>query len=193
MSQTSTLTGKKRIEVKLSGFGGQGIVMAGYILGRAAAVDEGRNAVMAQSYGPESRGGSCLSEVVIADGDIDYPRVISPDLVVVLSQDAYLKHGATRPSQALLVIDDDLVQLDAAVEQNRQVLKVPATRLADKLGRRIVLNMVVLGFLSGATGVVSRDALRGAVASSVPKGTEEINLRAFDEGFACGEEAQKAL
>jgi 2-oxoglutarate ferredoxin oxidoreductase subunit gamma len=172
------------VQVVLSGFGGQGVIMAGQILGRAAAVHEGRNAVMAQSYGPESRGGACKAEVILADGEIAYPRVVLPDVAVVLSQEAYRVVGLHRPPECLLIAEEDLVQLDQEAERDRRVLRIPATRLAEQLGRRIVLNIVTLGFLCEATRAVSAGALQSAIAASVPKGTEALNLRAFDAGYA---------
>lgn len=169
------------MQVVLCGFGGQGVVTAGQILGRAVAVNEGRNAVMAQSYGPESRGGAAKTEVILADGPIAYPRVISPDVVVVLSQAAYEAVGRSRPPGCILIAEADLVDLDPG---DRNVARrVPATRLAEQLGRKIVLNIVVLGFLCGTTAVASPEALKAAVAASVPPGTEELNLRAFDAGY----------
>ncbi len=184
MQTTTSFREKGFVQVILSGFGGQGVIMAGEILGRAVAVEEGRNAVMAQSYGPESRGGACKTEVILADGDIAYPRVVSPDIVVVLSQEAYRQVGRPRPPECLLIAEEDLVTLDQEVEKGRNVLRVPATRLAEQLGRRIVLNIVMLGYLCGATHVASAEALKSALAASVPKGTEALNLRAFDAGYA---------
>lgn len=184
MEPISLLRHKPLVQVVLSGFGGQGVIMAGQILGRAAAVHEGRNAVMAQSYGPESRGGACKSEVILADGEIAYPRVVSPDVVVVLSQEAYRQVGRPRPPESLLIAEEDLVQVDPEAAHGRTILRVPATRLAEEIGRRIVLNTVTLGFLSGATGAVSSEAMRSAIAASVPRGTEALNLRAFEAGYA---------
>ncbi|MDP2627901.1 MAG: 2-oxoacid:acceptor oxidoreductase family protein [Candidatus Rokubacteria bacterium] len=184
MPTMTPLRDKGFVQVVLSGFGGQGVIMAGEILGRAVAVEEGRNAVMAQSYGPESRGGACKTEVILADGEISYPRVVSPDIVVVLSQEAYRQVGRTRPPECLLIAEEDLVTLDQEVEKGRNILRVPATRLAEQLGRRIVLNIVMLGYLCGATHVASPEALKSAIAASVPKGTEALNLRAFDAGYA---------
>ena len=182
--ETTTSNGKKgMVQVVLSGFGGQGVIMAGQILGRAAAVHEGRNAVMAQSYGPESRGGACKTEVILADGLITYPRVVNPDVAVVLSQEAYRLVGRPRPATALLSAEEDLVTLDQDAENGKRVMRVPATRIAEQIGRRIVLNMVTLGFLCGATDIVSPEALKAAIAASVPKGTEALNLRAFDAGY----------
>jgi len=176
--------GKKPLmEVVLSGFGGQGVIKAGQILGRAVAIHEGRNAVMGQSYGPESRGGACKTEVIIADGEIAYPRVVAPDIAVVLSQEAYRQVGLGRPADCLLIAEEDLVQVDAEAERGRRVARVPATKLAEQLGRRIVLNIVTLGFLCGTTGIVSADALKKTIVESVPKGTEQLNLRAFEAGY----------
>jgi 2-oxoglutarate ferredoxin oxidoreductase subunit gamma len=175
---------ERLVQVVLSGFGGQGVITAGQILGRAVAVHEGRNAVMAQSYGPESRGGACRAEVILADGEIAYPRVVAADVVVALSQEAYRLHGKARPPQALLIAEEDLVELDEEAERGRRVLRVPSTRLAEGLGKRVVQNIVVLGYLCGATGVAHPDALRQAIAASVPRGTEALNLSAFEAGYA---------
>ena len=184
MDTTTSLREKGFVQVILSGFGGQGVIMAGEILGRAVAVQEGRNAVMAQSYGPESRGGACKTEVILADGEIAYPRVVAPDVAVVLSQEAYRQVGLRRPKECVLIAEEDIVKVDEQAEKGRTVLRVPATRLAEQVGRRIVLNIVTLGYLCGATGLVSPEALKSAIAASVPKGTESLNLRAFDVGYA---------
>jgi 2-oxoglutarate ferredoxin oxidoreductase subunit gamma len=174
-------TAERTTQVVLCGFGGQGVVTAGQILGRAVAVNEGRNAVMAQSYGPESRGGAAKTELILADGPIAYPRVTSPDVVVVLSQAAYEAVGRSRPAECMLIAEADLVELDP---DDREVARrVPATRLAEQLGRKIVLNIVMLGYLCGMTDIVSPQALKDAVEASVPPGTEKLNLRAFDAGF----------
>jgi len=180
---TVDLRERERIEIRLGGFGGQGIILAGYTLGRAATVHAGRNAVMSQSYGPESRGGACLAEIVIADGEIAYPRVTSPDVVAVLSQQAYDQHAADCPPGSLLIVDSDLVTLNGKPEPERLVLEAPATRLAEEAGRRIVANIVLLGFICGATNVVDIAAIRAAVAASVPRGTESFNLSAVETGY----------
>lgn len=171
-------------QVIISGFGGQGVITAGQILGRAVSVHEGRNAVMAQSYGPESRGGACKTEVILSDDAIEYPRVVDPDVVVVLSQPAYDQVGRNRPDRCLLVAEEDLVTMDAAAELGKRAVTVPATRLAEQLGKKVVLNIVILGFLCGASDVVSPEALKAAIAASVPKGTEALNLKAFEAGYA---------
>lgn len=187
METRGPLQGRPVVQVVLSGFGGQGVITAGQILGRAVAVHEGRNAVMAQNYGPESRGGACRAEVILADGDIAYPRVVDPDVAVVLSQEAYRKVGLPRPPACLLIAEEDLVKLDEEQERGKRVLRVPSTRLAEQLGKRVVQNIVMLGFFCGATGAVSAAALRGAIEASVPRGTEALNLKAFDVGYGHAE------
>ena len=124
------LTQRERTEVKLGGFGGQGIILAGLILGRAATVYAGRNAVLSQSYGPESRGGACMAEIIISDGEISYPRVVNPNIGVMMSQEAYTNYGRTRPAQTPLIVDEDLVKTYGEAEKAGPLLKAPTTRLA---------------------------------------------------------------
>lgn len=173
----------ERAQIRLGGFGGQGIILAGNILGRAAIVYADRNAVLTQSYGPESRGGACMAEVIIADGEITYPKVLAPDAAVMMSQEAYTTYGVNRPDGCLLIVDADLVHIDEEAEKGRDVLVAPITRLAEELGRRIVSNMVMLGFVCAATQIVTLETLNLAVEASVPPGTEELNLKAVAAGF----------
>lgn len=178
---TAELARRHQVEIRLGGFGGQGIILAGAILGRALSVHAGRNAVMSESYGPESRGGACMVEIVTSDEEIAYPRVVSPDVLVLMSQQAYDKYGPDRPEGSILIVEEDLV--DLGDKPPPDVLAAPATRLAEELGRRIVANIVMLGFLVGATGVVDVGMLREAVAASVPRGSEQLNLTAVDMGY----------
>jgi 2-oxoglutarate ferredoxin oxidoreductase subunit gamma len=178
-----SLANKRHVEIQISGFGGQGVVMAASILGRVATVEQGRNAIMVQNYGPESRGGASLAGVVIDDGEIGMPRVTDPDVIVVLSTAAYDKYGRSRPSRTALIAEEDFVTLDADAEHGRTVLAVPATRIADELGRRIVMNIVMLGYLCGATEVQPAELMKRVIASSVPSHTEELNMKAFDAGM----------
>jgi 2-oxoglutarate ferredoxin oxidoreductase subunit gamma len=182
IATSADLSARERLELRFSGFGGQGIILAGYIVGRAATVHAGRYAVMAQSYGPESRGGACMTELVVADSEIAYPRVVTPDLGVVMSQPAYVKYGIDRPDGCLLIVDEDLVAPDEEAERGRLVLAAPATRLAEELGRRIIANIVMLGFVCGSTRLLPYEVMRDAVATSVPAGSEEANLLAFETG-----------
>lgn len=174
-----------RHEVRLAGFGGQGIILSGYILGKAAALYDGKDAVFSQSYGPEARGGACAAEVVIDDGSVDYPVLTRPDIVVLMSQEAAVRYSADMADDAVVLVDDDLVTAGAG----RKVLGAPATRIAEDLGRRLVGNIVMLGFLTGATALVGREAMEEAIRTTVPPKTIDLNLRAFSAGF---DYAQKA-
>ncbi len=177
-----------RLEIRLSGFGGQGIIRSGEIVGRAAALYDGRYATFTQSYGPESRGGACAAQVIIADDPVElsYPHLVDPSVLIIMSQGAYNKYVPGFRQDGLLVVDEDLVELDEAAEPLR-VIGIPATRLAEELGRRIVANVVMLGFVAAITDIVSPEAMKSAVLDSVPKGTEELNTRAFETGFEYGQ------
>jgi 2-oxoglutarate ferredoxin oxidoreductase subunit gamma len=174
-------------EVRLAGFGGQGIVLSGHILGKAASLFQRKNAVFTQSYGPEARGGSCSADVVISEGTIHYPKVELPDLLVIMSQVAWGTYGATIKSGGILIVDEDLVTLDRE-PADITVYRVPATRIAEELGRKIVANIVMLGAVAALGGIVGYDSLKESVLSSIPAGTEQLNLAAFDKGYeyCCG-------
>jgi 2-oxoglutarate ferredoxin oxidoreductase subunit gamma len=174
-----------RHEIRFSGFGGQGILTAGYILGKAAALFDQRHVTLTKSYGPESRGGASSAQVIISDEEINYPRVMQPELLVAMSQEAYAKYISELASGGLLLIDADLVELSCP-RDDIQVRSIPATRIAEReLGRKIVANIVMLGFVAANTDVVSFEGIRQAVLSSIPKGTEELNMRALERGYQC--------
>ncbi|MFC1833687.1 2-oxoacid:ferredoxin oxidoreductase subunit gamma [Thermodesulfobacteriota bacterium] len=173
-------------EVRLAGFGGQGIVLSGHILGKSAALFEKKNAVFTQSYGPEARGGSCSADVLISDEPIHYPKVGQPDVLVVMSQGALHTYGGNIREAGVLIVDEDLVKLQQ-VSKDLTVYKVPCTRIAEEMGRKIVANIVMLGALTALSGVVTYRSMKEAVLGSIPPGTEELNLAAFDKGYECGE------
>ena len=170
-----------RTEIRLAGEGGQGMILAGIILAEAAAVHDGKNAVQTQSYGPEARGGASKAEVVIARGEIDYPEVLSADVLVALSQEACDKYASSLKKDGLLIVDQDKV---GRVPVNSAV-RAPITRMAEAAtGKAITANVAALGVLVGLTGVVSRAAIEQAVAVRAPKGTEAANAAALAAGFA---------
>ncbi|MCU0577940.1 MAG: 2-oxoacid:acceptor oxidoreductase family protein [Desulfobacterota bacterium] len=175
----------QKTEIRLAGFGGQGIVLAGHILGKAAALFENLNAVFTQSYGPEARGGACSADVVLSRGTIHYPRVASPQVLVLMSEEAKNTYGGHLADRAQVLIDEDLVQLET-VPAPCSLYKIPATRFAEKLGRKIVANIVMLGFITAVTRVVSYEAMKQALFDSIPRGTEELNLKAFEKGYEYG-------
>jgi len=171
-----------RVEVRLTGFGGQGIVLSGIILARAAMYDK-KGVVQTQSYGPEARGGACRSEVVISDEAIHYPLIEEADILVAMSQEALDKHINSIKKGGTLIIDSDTVSR-VPEESEIKVNRVAATGIAsEKLGKGIVANIVMLGALTNLTGIVSRESMEKAVKESVPRGTEKINLKALKEGY----------
>jgi 2-oxoglutarate ferredoxin oxidoreductase subunit gamma len=174
-----------RTEVRLAGEGGQGMILAGIILAEAAAIFDGKMAIQTQSYGPEARGGASKSEVVIAAGEIDHPEVLAADVVVTLSQEAYDKYAVSVKPGGLLIVDDEQV----SHIQGTEAVKIPISRLAfETTGKSITANTVALGVLVGLTGVVSRQAIEKAVTARAPRGTEEMNRKALEAGFAAAEE-----
>ena len=176
-------------EIRIAGFGGQGVVLSGQIIGQAASIYDDGFATFTQSYGPEARGGSCTAEVVISDQPIGYPYVISPNVQIILSQAAYTKYANNLNPESLMIIDPDLVTPDPA--QNPTPLAIPATRMAKEMGRAVVANIIMLGFLAAVTDVISSKAIKESVLNSVPKGTEEFNTKAFEAGYNYGLEQRK--
>jgi 2-oxoglutarate ferredoxin oxidoreductase subunit gamma len=172
-----------RKEIRFSGFGGQGIILAGYITGKAATLYTELNATLTQSYGPESRGGACTAQLVLADEPVHYPHVVTPDVLVAMSQEAYDKYAGQVAPESLILIDETLVDPEVVPHQ-APVLSVPASRIAEELGRAIVANIVMLGFLVGVVNTIPEEAMRRTILESVPKGTEELNDKAFTSGLA---------
>ena len=172
-------------ELRLSGFGGQGVILAASILGKAAAVVEGRHATMNQAFGPEARGSACSAQLLISDDPIAYPYVRESDILVAMSQDAYQLFVDEVRSNGQVLIDEDLVTPDEG--HHIRTLSVPATRIAEEIGKRIMANMVMLGFLTATTQLLEADSVREALRTSVPSGTEDQNLAAFQAGLEHGE------
>jgi 2-oxoglutarate ferredoxin oxidoreductase subunit gamma len=177
-----------RIEIRLSGFGGQGIILAGYILGKAAALYDHKHAMMTQNYGPESRGGACSAQVIVADAPVSYPHLTTPHVVVAMSQEAYTKYAGELAEGGLLIVDEDLVRPNGDSRPSGvRLYGIPSTRIAEDMGRKMIANIVMLGCLAALDQTVSPDALRQAVRESVPKGTEDLNLQAFERGYEHGQ------
>ncbi len=169
-----------RIEIRLAGEGGQGMILAGIILAEAACIYDNKNAIQTQIYGPEARGGASKAEVIISQGEIDYPEVICADVLVALSQEACDKYATNLKKNGLLIVDADHV---GRVSVN-SAIKAPITHLAvEATGKAITANVVALGVLVGLTGVVARAAIEKAVLARAPKGTEELNRLALEKGF----------
>ncbi|MFH1226323.1 MAG: 2-oxoacid:acceptor oxidoreductase family protein [Planctomycetota bacterium] len=232
-----------KTEIRFVGFGGQGIILAAHITGRAITIYEKSNATLTQNYGPESRGGSCAAGLIISDQPINYPHLTKPDVLVVLSPEGYNKYKDDIKNNGLIIVEENILPVVSipepcsaprAVEPGRTVaecpperlinragtdidkkpkartLAVPAARLAREIGKKVVTNMIVLGFMvrvfecnelhptipgsnslrsncqsmTAATKFVSKEAMRQSIATSVPPGTEELNLKAFEMGYS---------
>lgn len=172
-------------EIRVAGFGGQGVILCASIIGKAACIFENGYATMTQAFGPEARGGACSAQVILSDEPILYPYVTQPDVLVVMSQEAFTRFAPELKPGGILLVERDLVHVDA-MKHPSLVYSIPATRLAEELGRKMVLNVVMAGFFGAVTRLVDREALRQAVAASVPAALVDLNLRAFDKGFEYG-------
>jgi len=175
---------KMRKEIRICGFGGQGIVLSGVILGKAASVYSEYHAVQTQSYGPEARGGASRSEIVISDAPVGFPGVMEADVLVAMSQPAFDKYTGDLKEDAVIIVDPSLV-IDT---EGFNTVGIEFTALADDLGRKIVANIIMLGSLVKLTGVVSEEALTKAVLETVPPKTIELNKEALQAGFKAAEE-----
>jgi 2-oxoglutarate ferredoxin oxidoreductase subunit gamma len=174
-------------EIRIAGFGGQGVILAAAVIGKAVAIFQGGYATMTQSFGPEARGGSSSAQVILSTEPILYPYVTQPDVLVVMSQEAFTRFAPHLKPGGILITERDLVRVDK-IPPGSRAFGIPATRLAEELGRKVVLNIVMVGFFGAVSGLVDPDALRKAVADSVPPGLQKLNLQAFDRGYEYGAE-----
>ncbi len=172
-------------EIRIAGFGGQGVILSATIIGKAACIFEDGYATMTQAFGPEARGGSSSAQVILSDQPVLYPYVTRPDVLVVMSQEAFTRFAPEVKPGGILIVEEELVRL-TELPRAVKVYGVPATRLAEELGKKMVLNVVMVGFFGAVTGLVEPDALRRAVADSVPSAFRDLNLAAFDKGFEYG-------
>lgn len=182
-----------RKDIRIAGFGGQGIILAGIVIGKAASLYDNLFAVQTQSYGPEARGGASKTEVVISDSEIDYPKVQKPDIFIAMSNEALMVYLDDLKDDGTLIVDPDMIKeediLPFIEKHNINYYKAPVTRTAtEKIGLNIVANIVMVGAITKITKVVSVEAARDAIAASVPPGTEEKNIAAFEAGMELIEE-----
>ncbi|MDE3165868.1 MAG: 2-oxoacid:acceptor oxidoreductase family protein [Acidobacteriota bacterium] len=176
-------------EIRIAGFGGQGVILAASVIGKAVAIFEGGYGTMTQSFGPEARGGSSSAQVILSSDPVLYPYVSRPDILVVMSQEAYTRFTPQLKPGGILIMENEMVQPgQMSAPEGVRVYGVPATRLAEELGRKVVLNIVMVGFFGAVTNLVDPDALRKAVEDSVPPAMQKLNLAAFDKGFQYGAE-----
>jgi 2-oxoglutarate ferredoxin oxidoreductase subunit gamma len=172
-------------EIRIAGFGGQGVILSAIVIGKAGCIYEGGFSTMTQSFGPEARGGACSAQVILSDSPVLYPYVTKPDVLVVMSQEAYSIFAPQVRENGTLIIERDLVRVDT-IPTGVRVFSCPATRLAEDLGKKMVLNIVMVGFFGAVTGLLQPDSLRNAIADSVPEAYRDLNRKAFDKGWEYG-------
>jgi len=176
-------------EIRIAGFGGQGVILSAVVLGKAASIYENGFATMTQNFGPEARGGACSAQLIVSDTPVLYPYVTRPDIMVIMSQEAYNRFAPELKPGGLLIIEKDLVRI-SDLKGDPRIYAVPATRFAEELGMRMVLNSVMVGFFTAVTKLLNADAVRKAVEDSVPATFRELNLKAFEKGFEYGNTAK---
>lgn len=172
-------------EIRIAGFGGQGVILSAIVLGKAASIYENGFATMTQNFGPEARGGACSAQLVVSDAAVLYPYTTQPDIMVIMSQEAYNRFAHELKPGGLLIIEEDLVRV-SDLQGDPRVYAIPATRFAEELGKRMVLNSVMVGFFTAVTQLLGPDAVRKAVEDSVPPNFRALNLKAFEKGFEYG-------
>lgn len=170
-----------RREIRFQGLGGQGIITAGHLLGEAASLHDRKEAIMTEDYSPYITGGWSRADVVISDEKIDYPLVSRPDILVAMSQDGLDDNWKGTRTDATVIVEAGLVKTNAV--RDRKVFTIPALSIAEELGKKVVANIVILGFLTATTRVASREAMEAAIVTRYPKAAE-LNRQAFDRGYA---------
>ncbi|OGP69655.1 MAG: 2-oxoglutarate ferredoxin oxidoreductase subunit gamma [Deltaproteobacteria bacterium RBG_13_47_9] len=177
-----------RYEMRLSGSGGQGLILMGIILAEAVGIYDGRYVAQTQSYGPEARGGSSKSEVIVSDEEIDYPKAMKLDLLLAMNQRSCDDFYQDLKPEGLLIVDSTFVtQIPTS-----KVFQIPFTRMArEKFKREVVANIIALGALTQLTPIVSPKAMESAVLARVPKGTEKLNQDALKAGIAAAKQAKR--
>ena len=178
----------KKTEIRFTGFGGQGIIRCALITGKALAIFDEQYATMTQAFGPEARGSACASQLIVSDERVLYPYITTPDVLVSMSQEAYDRYEPELGNTGTLIIDTDLVK-PRPVRGKIRVFSVPSTRFAEELGNRVFANLVMLGFFTAITKVVTSEAMKKALPGLVPDRFLDRNIDAFDKGYNHGQKA----
>jgi 2-oxoglutarate ferredoxin oxidoreductase subunit gamma len=172
-------------EIKFGGFGGQGVILAAMVIGRAASLTQNLFATLTQSFGPEARGSACSAQIIVSNEKVLYPYVTKPEILLVMSQEACNKFLPEATDNAVIIIEKDMVQ-PHALKPEMKLFSIPAAHLAEELGSKMTQNLVMVGFFTAVTKIVVYEAVREAIIGSVPKGTEALNLKAYDRGYQYG-------
>ncbi len=174
------MSSRVRSEIRLHGMGGQGIISAGRLIAEAASIHEHKEAIMTEDYSPYITGGWSRADIVVSDEAIDYPLVTKPEILVAMSQDALDQNWQLTPSNGTIITESSLVNTDEV--KDRRIFVIPALNLAERLGKRVVANIIVLGFLTAKTGIIERSAMERAIALRYPKAVD-LNRAAFSTGY----------
>jgi 2-oxoglutarate ferredoxin oxidoreductase subunit gamma len=177
-----------RYEIRLSGSGGQGLILMGIILAEAIGIYDGKFVAQTQNYGPEARGGSSKSEVIVSDEEIDYPKAMQLDLLLAMNQKSCDEFYPDLKSEGLLIVDSTFV----TQVPTSKTFQIPFTRIArEKFKREVVANIIALGALTQLSPIISSKAVESAVLARVPKGTEKLNRDALKAGIAAAKRVKK--
>ncbi len=172
-------------EIRITGFGGQGIIRCGLIIGKAASLFDGKNATLTQSFGPEARGSACSAQLLISDDNVLYPYVTIPDILVVMSQEGYTKHKDNLKGDGIMITDEDLVKFDK-LKDGVTHYAIPATRIAEEMKNKMVANIVMFGFFTAVTNIITAEGAKKALPGSVPERLLDLNVKAFEKGYEYG-------
>jgi len=177
-------------DIRFSGLGGQGVIRCGLISGKALSLYDNKHATMTQSFGPEARGSACSSQLVVSDDRVLYPYIVAPQILVSMSQEAYDKYVPELDKNGILIVDEDLVKIKDT-RKDIKMYSIPSTRFAESLGNRIFANLVMLGFFTSITKIVSPEAMKKALPGLVPERFLDLNIKAFEKGYEYGVECLK--
>ncbi|MCK5344540.1 MAG: 2-oxoacid:acceptor oxidoreductase family protein [Candidatus Heimdallarchaeota archaeon] len=177
------------MDIRFSGFGGQGIIKSGILIGKAVSLYDNKFATLTQSFGPEARGGACSAQVVIDDTEVLYPYIVTPQILVSMSQEAYEKFIGDPKKGSIILTDSDLVK-PKTIRKDVKLFSIPATRIAEEMGNRIFANVVMVGFFTAITKIVSLDAMKKALPGSVPDRFIGTNIEALEKGYKYGKKLQ---
>ena len=173
------------MDIRFSGFGGQGIIKSGILIGKAVSLYDNKFATLTQSFGPEARGGACAAQVVIDDDPVLYPYIVTPEILVAMSQEAYEKFITEPVKGSIILTDTDLVK-PKTIRKDVKLFSIPATRIAEEMGNRIFANVVMVGFFTAIANVVSLEAMKKALPGSVPDRFLDTNIEALEKGYEYG-------
>ncbi|MBM3891789.1 MAG: pyruvate ferredoxin oxidoreductase [Verrucomicrobia bacterium] len=177
-----------KTEIRIGGLGGQGVILCGLIIGKAASIYDGKHATLIQAFGPEARGSACSAQAMVSDEPIGYPYVKQPDILLLMSQDAATQFTPQLKPGGLVLYESELIPKLPTLPAGARTFGIPATRIAEELGRRLVLNIVMVGFFAGVSNLLGYESVEKAVLDTVPKGTQDLNLRALRRGYDFGRE-----